>query len=128
MTIKLLTSSSTIDPSLPSYLNKLKSTKSEQVIKIYEIISETSFLVVVTEQVTYGTLEAALIQCKKLDENDACFMAKYLLTGFVDAARNGVDWYGTLKDIEICESGIKLSWNNAAAINSESSNTLRQVL
>ena len=36
------------NPTLTNYLNKLKGTKSEQVIKIYEIISETNFLVLIT--------------------------------------------------------------------------------
>lgn len=46
----------------------------------------------------------------------------------MEAARNGADWFGTTNDIEITDSGIKLSWNNSAAISTESSNSLREVL
>jgi hypothetical protein len=46
----------------------------------------------------------------------------------MEAARNGADWFGTTNDIEITDSGIKLSWNNSAPISAESSNSLREVL
>jgi hypothetical protein len=95
------------------------------VIKIYEVISQGSSVAVVTEQVTFGTLEMALNQCRKLDESDALYVAKYLLTGYMEAARNGADWYGTVNDVEIMDSGIKLSWNNTLSITGESSNSLK---
>ena len=47
VTIKILRS--TIDPSLSGYLSKLKTTKSDQVIKIYDLIIQDSCLAIVTE-------------------------------------------------------------------------------
>ena len=46
----------------------------------------------------------------------------------MEAARNGADWYGTVNDVEITDTGMKLSWNNTLPITSESSNSLREVL
>ena len=34
--------------------------------------------IVVTEQVTFGTVANGLINCKKFDETDAVFVCKYL--------------------------------------------------
>lgn len=88
-----------VDPALSNYLSRLKSVKSEQIIKFYEIISEKNFLIVVTEQIIYGTVANGLINCKKFDETDAVFICKYLLTGYMDIARAGIEWYGTTNDI-----------------------------
>ena len=60
---------------------------------------ENDFMVVVTEQISYGTVASGLVNCKKFDDNDALFICKYLLTGYMDVLRAGVEWYGTLNDI-----------------------------
>lgn len=77
----------------------------------------------ITEQVNYGTVASGLANCKKLDENDALYIAKYLLTGYADILRSGNEWNGTTNDIEVVESGMKLSWNYTIPSNIESSNT-----
>jgi hypothetical protein len=46
----------------------------------------------------------------------------------METARNGADWHGTVNDIEITDTGIKLSWNNTLPITGESSNSIREVL
>lgn len=71
-------------------MNRLKSVRSDQVIKFYEIIIEKNYLIVVSEQVIYGTVASGLINCKKFDETDAVFVCKYLLTGYMDIARAGI--------------------------------------
>lgn len=81
---------SSIDPALNNYLSRLKTVKSDQVIKLYEIITEKNYIVVVTEQVIYGTIANGLINCRKLDETDSVFVSKYLLTGYMDIARAGI--------------------------------------
>ena len=53
----------------------------------------------ITEQVNYGTVASGLANCKKLDENDALYIAKYLLTGYADVLRSGNEWNGTTNDI-----------------------------
>ena len=52
---------------LPKYLKKLKEVKSDQVIKIYELSSEQSSLLLITEQANYGTLKQGLSACHHLD-------------------------------------------------------------
>lgn len=88
VTIRILLTS--VDPALNNYLNRLKTVRSDQVIKFYEIIIEKNYLVVVTEQVIYGTVANGLINCRKFDETDAVFVCKYLLTGYMDVARAGI--------------------------------------
>ncbi len=41
----------------------------------------------VTEEVVYGNFKEALEKCKYLEENDAIFMSKMLLTGHMDLLR-----------------------------------------
>ncbi len=65
------------------------------------MIVENDFIVVVTEQINYGSLATGLASCKKLDDNDALFLCKYLLTGYMEVVRTGIDWHGTMSDIEI---------------------------
>lgn len=48
---------------LPKYLKKLKDVKSEFVIKIFEVVADQSSLMIITEQVTFGSLKKALITC-----------------------------------------------------------------
>ena len=52
---------------LPKYLKKLKDVKSDFVIKIFELSIEQSSLLIITEQVTFGTLKKALTGCEHLD-------------------------------------------------------------
>jgi len=52
---------------LPKYLKKLKEIKSEFVIKIFEVTADQSTLMIITEQVSYGTLKKALQTCEHLD-------------------------------------------------------------
>ncbi len=71
------------------------------IIKIYAIIVEGGQMAVVQEQVTYGTLDRLLGACKRFDDFDALFITKYLLNGQIDLLRTGVDWFGTINDIEV---------------------------
>jgi hypothetical protein len=48
---------------LPKYLKKLKEVKSEFVIKMLEVSSDQSTVLVITEQVTYGSLKKAMTKC-----------------------------------------------------------------
>lgn len=52
---------------LPKYLKKLKDVKSDFVIKVFELSIEQSSILLVTEQVTFGTLKKALRTCEHLD-------------------------------------------------------------
>lgn len=72
---------------LPKYLKKLKDVKSDFVIKVFELSIEQSSILVVTEQVTFGTLKKALRTCEHLDENDSVFIARMMLNGHVDMLR-----------------------------------------
>lgn len=102
---------------LPKYLKKLKEIKSEFVIKVIEVVADQSTVLVITEQVTFGTLKKALASCERLDENDSIFVARALLNGHVDMLRSDSNWFGTEDDIEFTDSGIKLSWNNSCQFN-----------
>lgn len=64
------------------------------------------------EQANICNLGQALAKCRKLDDNDSIFIAKLLLNAHVDLLRSDFHWFGTEEDIEITDSGIKLSWNN----------------
>lgn len=102
---------------LPKYLKKLKEVRSEFVIKVFELVSDQSSMLVITEQVTYGTLKRGLSVCEHLDENDSVFIARVLLNGHVDLLREDSNWFGTEEDIEFTDSGLKLSWNNSCQFN-----------
>lgn len=54
----------------------------------------------------------ALSRCNRLEDNDALLVAKSLLQGRIDLLRNDCDWRGNERDIDITDSGIKLSWGN----------------
>lgn len=49
---------------MPKYLKKLKDCKSDNVIKVYEAVSDNSCLVFVTERVGYGNLGDSLLKCE----------------------------------------------------------------
>ena len=84
---------------LPKYLKKLKDVKSDFVIKIFELSIEQSSVLLITEQVTYGTLKKAMAVCEHLDENDSSFIGRALLNGHVEMLREDCNWFGTEDDI-----------------------------
>ena len=102
---------------LPKYLKKLKECKSEFVIKVYESTSEYGAMIFITERVSYGSLQNALAKCERLDDNDAIYVAKTILNGHIDLLRSDCNWFGNEEDIEITDTGIKLSWNNGIGYN-----------
>lgn len=71
----------------------------ENVIKIIEIFDSSEVLFIATEQVTFSNLKNALSKCKKLDDSDAVFLSKVLLSTHVDLLRAGFNWFGTEEDI-----------------------------
>lgn len=87
-------------PELIRYLKKIKELKVEYTIKIYEIYEGPEGLCVATEQATFSTLRHALEKCQKLDDADAIFMCKLILSAHVDLLRGGISWFGTEDDIE----------------------------
>ena len=102
---------------LPKYLKKIKDCKSDNVIKVYQMVSDAAMLVFVTERVAYGNLGKALQKCQRLDDNDSLFMAKMILNGHIDLLRGDCNWFGTQEDIQFTELGVKLSWNNSINFN-----------
>jgi hypothetical protein len=52
---------------LGTYLQKLKEVKSENVVKVYDLLVEQQFLAIVTEPVLFGNFKKALEKCKYLD-------------------------------------------------------------
>lgn len=60
VTIKILKAYS---QDLLKYLKKLKDCKSQNTIRVYEIIEEKAFVAMVTEYVGYGNLADALAKC-----------------------------------------------------------------
>ena len=73
-----------------------------------------------TELVTYSTLRNALQKYRKLDDADAIFIGKMLLTAHVELMKSGFNWFGTEEDIEFTDTGLKLSWNNSTHFDDES--------
>ncbi len=100
-------------PELQPYLKKMKELKVENIIKIYELFDNEDGLFVTTEQVTYSNMKNALAKCKKLDDFDAVFLSKIILSTHADLLRAGLEWFGTEEDIEFTENGLKISWNNS---------------
>lgn len=49
----------------------------------------------ITEPVFYGNFKKALEKSKYLDEPDAIFIAKQMLSGHVDTLRSDLNWFGT---------------------------------
>jgi hypothetical protein len=92
MTLKIIQSP---PEELVRYLKRLKEIKLENVIKIYEIYETEGGVFLTTEQATYNNLRFALEKCKKLDDSDAIFMSKILLSSHVELLRVGVHWFGT---------------------------------
>jgi len=86
-------------PELPKYLRKLKDCKVENVIKVIEIFEGTNALFLTTEAVTYYTLKKAISKYKKLDDLEAIFISKVILSIHVDMLRAGLNWFGTENDI-----------------------------
>ena len=84
---------------LPKYLKKLKDCKSDNVIKVFEMVSDSGTLVLVTERVGYGNLGQALTKCERLDDNDSIFISKMILSGHIDLLRSDCNWFGTEDDI-----------------------------
>ena len=84
-------------------------------VKIIEFAYEVSEsrMVIIQEFVGYGTLKNALAKCKRFDDDDSVFVAKMILNGHIDLLRAGITWFGDENDIEITETGLKLSWNNS---------------
>jgi hypothetical protein len=75
-------------------------------------------LIVVTEPILYSNLKSALKNCNYLDEPDAIFLTKQILSGYVDLLRADTNWFGTEEDIEFGSDGlIRLSWNNGIGFN-----------
>ena len=91
----------------------------ENTIKILEIWESSEGLFMATERVTFSTLKTALNKCKKLDDYDAIFLCKVILGVHVDLLRAGFNWFGTEDDIEFTDGGLKLSWNNSIAYETE---------
>lgn len=58
-------------------------------------------------------------KCKKLDDFDAIFLAKIILSSHVELLRAGFDWFGTEEDIEFTNNGLRLSWNNSIPFETE---------
>ena len=54
-----------------------------------------------------------------MNDSDSIYIGKYLLTGYMELLRSGTDWKGTVKDVEITDGGIKLSWNNSVSTSLE---------
>lgn len=71
------------------------------IAKIYAIIVEGIQMALIQEQVSFGTLDKVLANCKRFDDFDAVFIVKYLLNGQIDLLRAGVDWFGTINDMEV---------------------------
>lgn len=94
------------------YLSKIKDTKSEYIIRVVELVRSSDKIVMVCEDISSGTLYSALNKCTRLEDNDAILIAKALLQGRIDLLRNDCDWRGSERDIDITDSGIKLSWGN----------------
>lgn len=92
MTIKIIKGAS---QDLLRYLKKLKDCKSENTIRIYELIEDGSSVVMISEYVSHGNLSNALAKCKRLDEPDAIFVSKMLLNGYVDLLRLDCTWVGS---------------------------------
>lgn len=67
----------------------------------------------VFEDAPYGTLANALIKCRRLEDSDALFVAKSIINGHIDVLRSGGKWSGSYSDIEITDTGLKLSWNGS---------------
>lgn len=84
---------------MPKYLKKIKDCKSDNVIKVFETISDTSTLIFVTERVSYGNLNKALQKCERIDDADSIFLAKMILNGHIDLLRSDCNWFGTDEDI-----------------------------
>jgi hypothetical protein len=40
-------------------------------------------------------------------------MAKSLINGYIDILKGEASWSGGLADVEITDSGVKLSWNGS---------------
>ena len=68
-------------------------------IKVIEIFEGTNALFLTTEPVTYSTLKKAIAKYKKLDDLEAIFMSKVILSIHVDMLRAGLNWFGTEDDI-----------------------------
>jgi hypothetical protein len=96
VTIKLLQN---YNPELPKYLKKMKDTKHENVIKVYEVVADAGNLLFLTEEVTHGTLRNGLKSCERLDDGDSIFMVKAMLTGHIELLRSDCNWFGTEDDI-----------------------------
>jgi hypothetical protein len=83
---------------------------------------------VVQEAVPYGTLAAALAKPKRLEDEDALLVAKQMLNGHIDLLRNGLYWSGTEADIDVTESGLKLSWNNSMIYSENNPNPFPELI
>lgn len=95
------------------YLQKLRETKSDYIIKAIDFIGNKDRAVFITEDAPYGTLGNAMSRCRRLEDNDALFVAKSMLNGHIDMLRNGGQWSGGYNDIEVTDTGLKLSWNGS---------------
>lgn len=102
---------------LPKYLKKLKEVRSDFIVKIFEVSADQVNLLLITEQITFGSLKKALSVCQRLDENDSIFLARAMLNGHVEILRADSTWFGNEEDIEFTDSGLKLSWNNGCQFN-----------
>jgi hypothetical protein len=55
----------------------------------------------------------ALVKCRRLEDSDTIFVAKSIIYGHIDLLRNSGKWSGNFNDIDITDSGLKLSWNGS---------------
>lgn len=55
-------------------------------------------------------------------------VCKNLLQGRIDLLRGDCDWRGTEKDIDITDSGVKLSWNNGGESVTSSTNPFPELI
>ena len=71
------------------------------IVKIYAIIVQGTTLAIIQEQVIYGTLDKVLATCKRFDDFDALYLIKYFLNALIDLLRTGLDWFGTISDVDV---------------------------
>ena len=91
----------------------------ENAIRITEFFEGSDALFIATEQVTFGSLRTAMAKCRKLDDFDAVFLSKVILSVHVELLRAGFSWFGSEEDIEFTDGGLKLSWANSMPYETE---------
>lgn len=82
-------------PDIAKYLKRLKDCKVDNAVKIYELYENAEGIFLATEKVIFSNLKSALQKCKKVDDFDAIFLYKMILTVHMELLRAGFDWFGT---------------------------------